>query len=836
MTYPTEIDSAHIVQDGAAITAAHYGSVGGVARVFDFGADASWVGIWITRVTAITLGVGRSYARKFEFSATSDFSGTIVEAQPYTLSASPGTDGEIAVLLSNKIGETKYRYGREKTTPAGSGASITIRSWIIHTNALAAMNTPDLASIMGVVTERFNQATSLLRAWSGGVANGGPDGDGKYPLSDAAGNTYLIECPAKLVTMLSGGGMSLEDIDALPDATEEDVGLGSPDPIMIGIVGSGPGRLLKSIPRAFITSPRTKDLLKFTGLLSDELIPSVRESNGLERSIAVREIMRQSLGMLNPLAYGVKNDAFSTRHCFNMENGDDVLNWSEAGFEVADVGKVVQVGGAFGGGVAGQGTILEYLDNENVRVSFTATSDAFLQDGNFGTLCTAQMQAALDACFNPRGLYNYGAICMLPDGGVLTGALHYWPRTGLIGHGSRQSTLIRYNDSFLSNAFQHWDGDTNYWPITQYADGSYYYPIYPNAYKAPYYTGSYAPEIAPTLCNRIGKDRWGDTWSTEGTVDGPAQRGFKVDSDFNVFNDFAIDGSRYCSTRFMPGLEFRGGLFSMREGVSTAPYAQVDPYLRCRDLTLFLHGGVPFRTFGQCSGIISGIDSEENNICGYEHNAFDCNISNCYFMGNNGPGIVAGGSNTNWTTMKISFNADGSNDYYWGPVGGKANLYVTGIGHNFNNARIQESYGSNIAVMGEGCEFTGCHADDTGCVYPVHIAGGNPTTIAANMNWVTPAIFVGPNGKNLRLNDFGMGGLVHVGQNYASHAIFWSNDGSTMGEYTSGRMFTKSIGAWYNSGHGDLVGDYAANEWGAEGGVAPVGTSVTLNGVDITTL
>lgn len=843
MAYPGPITSAYMLEDGgSAITAARAGRVGGNDRVYDFGADVTFNGFMIVHVTAITTGSGRSYAVKGELCASSGFSSGVVTVQPFTLAAMPAGDGEVPIIISNKVIDTKYRYGRFWLEPIGAGASITLSAWLLPSAALETLSTPNLAAMMGVVTERFNQATTLFRNWSGGTASGGPNGDGNFPLADAAGNVQLIPCPAKLIENIGGAGLSMASINDLPEATESDVAIDKPEPVVIGIVGPSGSRTLKKFSTYLINARKTKDMQPFVDLLSEELIPAFNQSTGLEYSIAIGEIMRQTMGMVNPLRYGVKNDARTSRRAFSMEAGDNVVECTEQIFRGPSVvGQAFMIGGAGAGYGAAKGTVTAYIDSRHVRVSFNSANDISGQDAVVGTLNTTAMQNALLDCFNPAGVYNYGAICMLPGGdGVLTGALLYMPRTGIIGHGARQSSLIRYDDTFETNAFPRWDGDTNYYGCTQYYDGSYYIPVYPNAYVAPNYAGSYRPDVAPTLCNRIGTDRYGVTWSFDDSPGQYAQRGTKVDSDFNVFSDFTMNGSRYCSNRLLPGWEFRGGLFAYNpsSGMMEAPYNQVDPYLRVRDLNLHLHGHVPMATFGQCSGIITGIHSEDNNLCGYLHRAFDCNISNCYFMANNGPGIIADGTNTNWTTMKVSFNVGVGNGWFIGDeFRAMANLLIPGIGHNWNNLRVQESYGPNIMVLGRGNDFTGAHADDTGCVYPVHNANNDAGVIAANMNWITPAIFVGPLARDLRLNDVGIGGLVHVGDNYASHAIFYgSGVGGVLGEYSSGRVYTKSIGSWYNSGNSAITGDYAPNEWGAEGGALPTGTNITVNGVDIATL
>lgn len=832
---PPSDTPALFLEDGdEAITALHYGEVGGTPRIYNFGTDVLFEGFIVINPTAINPGGGRVYGVTVEIGETPDMSSGVIEAWSVSLTAAE----QVAIPFTNSVVGDRQTYCRVKFSISGSAASLTCGVWLMPNANIDDMSKANLAKFMGVVVAQFENASYDFRQWAGGTEDGGENNDGYYPLRDGNGTTHLIPCPARIAAD-AGGAMTKDGILALTrHTTVPSVGYTSPE--VIGLVG-GPSGELRRFPLDLFTSRHTRDLEPLATLISGELIPSYNASTGLERSIALGELMRQTMGMVNPQHYGVVPDCFSVRRGFSMTSGSDVLTCTEAVFRSGDVGKRCQIGG-WAAGSAYKGTIIQYLNQYSVRLDVPATYTSAGQDGNFGTLNTVAMQNALDACFNPRGLFNYGSILMLPQGGILTGALQYRPRTGIMGHGSRQSVLVRWDDSFLSNAWSRYDGDTSYYPITQYLNGSYYIPVYPNVYKAPWYAGSYAPEIAPTLCNQIGIDIWGTDWGWDDTGWGQfSVRGQKVDSDFNVFNDFALDGSRYCSNRLLPGFEFRGGLFSPHDfgsgPVVTPPYAQVDPYLRMRDINCFLHGHVPMATFGQCSGIITGIDNEENNLTGYRHDAFDCNISNCYFMGNNGPGILAGGTNTNWTTMKISFNTGVGNSWYHGSeFRARSNLVIDGIGHNWNNMRAQESDFANVAVFGRGNDFTGCHFDDTGCVYPVHQALNDAPTIAANMNWITPAVFVGPDAEDLRLNDCGMGGLVHVGQNYASHAIFWGTSGGNLGEYTSGRMFTKSIGGWFNSGNAAITGDYAPNEWGAEGGAAPVGTSLTLNGIDITTL
>ena len=50
----------------------------------------------------------------------------------------------------------------------------------------------------------WNTREDQFRAWLAGTSTGGPNGDGKYPLSDAAGNVELVACPALLEDRVAG--------------------------------------------------------------------------------------------------------------------------------------------------------------------------------------------------------------------------------------------------------------------------------------------------------------------------------------------------------------------------------------------------------------------------------------------------------------------------------------------------------------------------------------------------------------------------------------------------------------------------------------------------------
>lgn len=838
MLYPNPIDGAHYLDDGAAAyTTARAGKVAGVDRIFDFGADVTWQGVLIFDVLSIVTGSGRSYQVGLELCASNTFSSGVVTAQPFTLSASPGTDGQGAVALSNKIVETKYRYGRIKVTPIGSGASINLQSWLVHSGSFSTISTPELASTMAVIVERFNQATSTFRAWSGGVVNGGPGSDGKYPLADAYGTTYLVDCPAKIISLIaSSGGLTKEAIEALPVAVDADVNPATrPEPQFVAVVGAAGSRVLKSIPRDIFTSRKTKDLEPLVGLISEELVPSYNASTGLERSISIREIMRQTAGLLNPTTFGVKADAVTIKKGATVTNGSDVVTLTENLAETSHVGCVIAIGGAVSGGGSLRTTITQRLAANQFRLATAATRNASGQDVVWGTLNTVAMQNALDAALVP-GNFMYGRIVLVPNGQILTGSLLYRRRTGLFGTGNRHSMLVRWDDSFFSSTYGQY--------VTQYQNGTYYYPYFPFYDDPDSALPMYKPTPAPLLANQQGFAYNGVPGIERPSGSRPADIGFAVDADFCAFGDFAIDGQRFTCSRQMTGFEFRGAQIPIPPNTGQKVYWQVDPYFSMSRMHLYNCGWYGAEIYKRASATIQNVEFIANGAAGLLMDGYDCNIATLLAIENAGPGIIAAGTNSNWINMKISYNGQGGFEWLHGELPAHSNLWVRGQGHNWQNARVQESNGPSIFVEGQQNTFSGCSVDDTGCIIPAHSATeiSDPTARAAYIvdqtPFIMPVIFLSNGADFTRFNDFGYGAQVHLGENYATHAIYFGRDGTDQASYCSGRIFTKFTDAqevWYTGAGGS--GDYAPRIVGSTGGAIPalLNEGLTVKGNPIST-
>lgn len=61
---------------------------------------------------------------------------------------------------------------------------------------MPAPTNSEIAYQQSGLLDRWTLFTTQLRDWLGGVATGGPNGDGAYPLQDVTGQTFLVPCPA----------------------------------------------------------------------------------------------------------------------------------------------------------------------------------------------------------------------------------------------------------------------------------------------------------------------------------------------------------------------------------------------------------------------------------------------------------------------------------------------------------------------------------------------------------------------------------------------------------------------------------------------------------------
>ncbi|WP_164114848.1 hypothetical protein [Stenotrophomonas maltophilia] len=75
-----------------------------------------------------------------------------------------------------------------------------------------------LAQQMSDLLTRFQTFTKQQKEWLAGTPSGGPEGDGRYPLTDYLGTTYLVPCPALDSVRVEGEVDSAKDYAAQASA------------------------------------------------------------------------------------------------------------------------------------------------------------------------------------------------------------------------------------------------------------------------------------------------------------------------------------------------------------------------------------------------------------------------------------------------------------------------------------------------------------------------------------------------------------------------------------------------------------------------------------------
>ena len=66
----------------------------------------------------------------------------------------------------------------------------------------------------------WNEREAEFRNWQGGTADGGPNLDGRYPLTNGSNETYLVACPAKLADTVSGPAVLSEAAQVAAEAAQ----------------------------------------------------------------------------------------------------------------------------------------------------------------------------------------------------------------------------------------------------------------------------------------------------------------------------------------------------------------------------------------------------------------------------------------------------------------------------------------------------------------------------------------------------------------------------------------------------------------------------------------
>lgn len=640
---------------------------------------------------------------------------------------------------------------------------------------------------MGIEAELLDGVSALLgrrdlsqrqfQDWFGGAADGGPSGDGLFPLTDGAGYTRMVPSPARQMAALeSSGALPLQaSIDALLHATSADVGS---QLALVGVAADGTAKLFTTDLFPARTTAQVDELHSEEFA---EWLLCLANGSGQERRVATASL-RQSVGnVIDPThpPYNVVYDYQKAKPVTTVA-GSNQITTGDAVFGARDLGKIACVSNGDTTVGALVGYIGQIIDSKNVRLfkdkAFSVPANSNNSQGGWaemiwGTNCTAGLQAAFDDA-EPVGKYARGKVVVL--GGT---ALATQLRFGSISIVGLSPTGTGFAALPVMNGQQPFMADK--------VDGVYA-TLRPDAY---------------TLMN------------------------------------FSIHGQRYTQyySSFRRNLDIRGGMFN--GFIRGAPYPVIDGLDiseaqwdgistagafagRFANVRAFQNAQVGMRMgFWDLNGV--NWHAEGNGCCGILSFMPGCNVDlvRLAYNGQDGGTTYIGGG-------------------YW-PHEYGSQFTECGYGNAWTNLRSQESWSHNICFSGQDplnatnggglkCTIKQATLDDTGNIAP---GKNGPKT---RLPGVRAMIYCkGASATNNTVDAVGSGQVQQT--NYATNAYF--DEGNPSGNDIEIRTpgITNAEADWYPggvvSGQATTTAATARGPWGtsSSSSIATRGNRVEIN-------
>lgn len=296
---------------------------------------------------------------------------------------------------------------------------------------------------MSALVGRRDLSQAEFSAWFGGAADGGPAGDGLFPLTDSTGYARLVPSPARqMADYADNGRFTIAAFAAVTAATEAEITAGPPT--LVGLTAAGD---LRRFTTNLFAARRTEDLSVLPPSEFAEWLQCL-SSTGMERKIALSALTRTVGEIIDPSLppYNVKFD-FKKAKFVTATGGSNRIVADDSGvFSVADLGKLAAVSSVGpAGSLAGYIGVIE--DSRTVRL-FTdrtfatpanAGYSAGYQEMMWGTDSTAGLQAAFDAAEPIGGQYGLGKVVLLS--GVACATALQFGSIAIVGLGSTVSGI-----------------------------------------------------------------------------------------------------------------------------------------------------------------------------------------------------------------------------------------------------------------------------------------------------------------------------------------------------------------------------------------------------------
>lgn len=214
MTITAPTNTALILDDGAITyaptgggTFTRKGTVGGVARVYDTGSatvPATFVAAFQASVLDRTTG-NEQYVLNIEAAKNLTFAGEVRSLGSWSMSVQ-GQQDVIGISTLDPLDNTVWRYLRLSIQVSGTTPQIAVSAFLRPLSDLTPFTYAELIQLQVFTLENILKATGCWISWANGVAWGGDNADGKYPIYDGYGHAVYRKCPAQLEAESQGTG------------------------------------------------------------------------------------------------------------------------------------------------------------------------------------------------------------------------------------------------------------------------------------------------------------------------------------------------------------------------------------------------------------------------------------------------------------------------------------------------------------------------------------------------------------------------------------------------------------------------------------------------------
>lgn len=211
MTISAPTDPALFLEDGLTTyaptgggTFTRKGLIDGLAYVFDTGPDLvpkTFVAALEATVLDLTTGdeqyvitIEGGNAIATDGGGNVSLTGEVRGLDEWSMAVADQQDIR-GISTLDPLDNTLWRYIRLSIQVSGTTPQIAMTAFIRPLSDLTPFEFAELVQLQVFMAENIQNAIACWLPWANGVAGGGPNSDGKYPIYDGFGHSYLLACP-----------------------------------------------------------------------------------------------------------------------------------------------------------------------------------------------------------------------------------------------------------------------------------------------------------------------------------------------------------------------------------------------------------------------------------------------------------------------------------------------------------------------------------------------------------------------------------------------------------------------------------------------------------------